>query len=408
MRLFIVISLIFSSSLLAENIDSFEARNAPIADFVSWVSKQTGLNIVLGAGVEGNVSVHVNSMKDDDLIFFFEQVMNSYGYSVVRDKNVYKVLLSSNVKLDHAYLLTRVYRLNHIRNTKAKSVIESYLSTTFHKETKKSDFQYNNTFVVVLMPTENSLMVSMTLEQERMISDFINDLDRPARQLMIEAVIMETDLGDQKEVGVNLATVLMQNGFSLVSNTSLAVDMPTRLLGGYTVYSSDGDLRGFVKTMSKSTDVKILSTPTIVVLDRERGYISVGQNVPFLISKETLNNGSTVQQIERRDVGVTLSVLPHVLDAENIIFDISQESSSVTSSTQAADIITNKRSINTVARVKAGQTLSLGGLISEEDRLTETGVPLLKDLPLLGGLFKTTKNDKVQRELTVLIKTNLL
>ena len=146
----------------------------------------------------------------------------------------------------------------------------------------------------------------------------------------------------------------------------------------------------------------------ILVTNNEQGRISVGQNVPFLVSKEVTDGGNTIQQIERRDVGVSLSVRPFVLGDGRAMLNILQESSSVTSSSIAADLITNKREISTVAEVHTGQTIVLGGLVSEEERKSQTGVPLLKSIPLIGRLFRRDTTQSVQRELTVLIKTTIL
>ena len=146
----------------------------------------------------------------------------------------------------------------------------------------------------------------------------------------------------------------------------------------------------------------------IAISVMERGHISVGQNVPFLVSNEVSENGNTIQKIQRKDVGISLSVTPHVLSSGQVILKINQESSSVTNSTQASDIITNKRSISTVAKMMDGETIALGGLVSEETRQSESGVPMLKDLPFIGRLFRSESKETVQRELTVLIKTQIL
>ena len=99
---------------------------------------------------------------------------------------------------------------------------------------------------------------------------------------------------------------------------------------------------------------------------------------------------------------------PHILSSWQVILKINQESSSVTNSTQASDIITNQRSISTVAKMMDGETMALGGLVSEETRQSESGVPMLKDLPFIGRLFRSESKETVQRELTVLIKTQIL
>ncbi len=119
------------------------------------------------------------------------------------------------------------------------------------------------------------------------------------------------------------------------------------------------------------------------------------------------DGGNTIQQIERKDVGVSLDVIPHIM-GEDVILQIAQESQSVTNSTAAADIITNKRTLQTVVKVKSQQTIVLGGLISDEEKVSESGVPVLKDIPVLGWFFRSEKTVHQQKELRVVIKTTVL
>jgi general secretion pathway protein D len=157
-----------------------------------------------------------------------------------------------------------------------------------------------------------------------------------------------------------------------------------------------------------NSNVKIVSKPYILVRDRELGQFLRGQDVPFLVSNEVTDGGKLIQNIERHNVGEILTVTPHVIGSNRVILDIHQESSSVADATQAIGFITNKRSISTVAEVSNGQTLLLGGLVREEERTVETGVPLLKDIPFLGALFRSEQTVKTQKELTMMIRTTLL
>lgn len=414
----IFIALLFfikSYSGIAYPLDHFEARQAPISEFVDWVSKQSGANIILGRGVEGTVSVHVKNLDSTEVLTLFSQVMQSNGYSVVQEEDLYKVIVDTDQVVPVTPLCTKLYKLNYLRNTKAHDVFNSVLmaaQTTMPSdgEDKKQVAQISVIkHSVDILPASNALLVSATKEQLKTLDEFVNQIDTDVRQVIIEAVIVETDLGNSEQFGINLATALTENGFSLISNSlGLTPDISSLDEGGHVVFSQGGDIRGLVNALVKDSHAKILSTPNILVMDRERGNISVGQNVPFLVSREVTDGGNTIQQIERKDVGVTLSVTPHVLESGQIVLQISQESSSVTNSTQAADIITNKRSISTVAKVGDGETIALGGLVSDEMRVSNSGVPLLKDIPWLGRLFRSESKDIVQRELTVMIKTIIL
>ena len=412
-RVLILIILSLSSIAQAKLLDSFEARKAPIEDFVNWVSKQSSNNIILGRGVEGTISVHVKNLDSTEVMSLFSQVMQANGYQVIHESDFYKVVIDKAQTVNIEPLETKLYQLNYIRNTKAREVFNSFLSVSSpsnkldEKELIAKVSIANHS--VEILPNSNALLVSAISEKITALDEFVSAIDKDSKQVMIEAIIMETDIGSSKNLGINLSSALSSNGFSLVSTTANAVSDLTKLsVGGSAVYSSGGDIRGLVTALINDENTKILSTPNILVMDRERGHISVGQNVPFLVSNEVSENGNTIQQIQRKDVGISLSVTPHVLSSGQVILKINQESSSVTNSTQASDIITNKRSISTVAKMMDGETMALGGLVSEETRQSESGVPMLKDLPFIGRLFRSESKETVQRELTVLIKTQIL
>lgn len=412
------VCIIHTPYIQAKPLDQFEVRQAPISEFVEWVSKESGENIILGRGVEGTVSVHVKTMDSKDVIPLFIQVMRSNGYMVDLDKDgFYKVLIDKEQTLKPVQIFTKIYKLNYLRNTKARDVFNSVLLAASNDTMDTQPQESENSVAAIatshhsvdFLPASNALLVSGTSNQIKTLDQFVSEIDTDVRQVVIESVILETDLGNSESLGVNLSSALAANGFTAITNTIDKVTSVTSLSeGGHLVFSQDGDIRGLVTAISKESNAKILSTPNILVMDRERGNISVGQNVPFLVSREITDGGNIIQQIERKDVGVTLSVTPHVLASGEIVLQISQESSSVTNSTQAADIITNKRSISTVAKVSDGETIALGGLVSDETRTVHSGVPLLRRIPWLGRLFRYDREESVQRELTVMIKTTIL
>ena len=144
----------------------------------------------------------------------------------------------------------------------------------------------------------------------------------------------------------------------------------------------------------------ILSTPNLMTLDNAEAKIVVGQNVPFVTGSFSQPTGTTganpFQTIERKDVGLTLKIKPQVSEGGTIKLDIYQEVSNVapTSVSGASDLITNKRSIETKVLVDDGHTIILGGLIEDNSNESEQSVPLLGQLPLIGGLFRYTAKNR--------------
>ncbi|WP_347366743.1 secretin N-terminal domain-containing protein [Vibrio vulnificus] len=392
----LLIAALLSSPVLASEPQLFESSNTPISEFVSWYSQQTGIKVILGQGVLGSVSFTAPDLLPAEYPSFFDSVLRSHGYYLVKDGGAYVVKISPEAIQPVKPAIVKLYRFSYVRNSKLVDLINSTLAAT---STDYLDDKKIENYTVELLPNTNALLVSGTLEQIEKLDNILSAIDVPQRQVFIEAVITETEIGNNNELGVNLKGAFDKAGF--VTNL---VNI-NRLKDNLFIFES-GDFTALVKAISGATDTRLLSTPNLLIMDRERGYITVGQNVPFLVSNESNDNGNIIQRIERKDIGVMLEVTPHVM-GNDIVLSINQESSSVTDSTVASDIITNKRTLMTTVAVKSGQTIVLGGLISDENRVTKSGVPVLQDVPLLGALFRSESTNKVQKELRVVIKTTV-
>lgn len=390
-------SFVLSSSSFAYEPTVFESKDTPIADFVSWFSRETGQTVVLGSGVSGSVSFTAPSLLPDEYASFFVSVLNAHGYTLQGDKGLYTVSIDSEkvIPIEPAY--PRLYRLKHVRNSRIVDLMASMLKATQSQSLESKPIQNYN---VEVLPTTNAIIVTGTLDQLEKIELLLDGIDRPQKQVFIEAIITETELGDSQDVGVNMEAVFKNAGF--VTQPTVVNKLKDNLL-----IFDNGDFSAMVKAVSTTKNTELLSRPNMLIMDRERGYITVGDNVPFLTSKQQTDGGNTIQQIERKDVGVSLEVVPHVMD-NFVVLQINQESSSVSDSSIAADIITKKRTLQTVVKVRDSQTIVLGGLISTEQRDSVSGVPVLMDIPLLGALFRSEGTENVKKELKVVIKTTIL
>ncbi|MBD3647550.1 MAG: type II secretion system protein GspD, partial [Pseudomonadales bacterium] len=185
------------------------------------------------------------------------------------------------------------------------------------------------------------------------------------------------------------------------------------------VENSDGfNFAIIVRALSKNSDVNLLSTPSITTMDNQEAKIVVGQSVPFRTGSSLTGGQGTVNPfttIQREDVGLTLEVTPHVHDGSLVRLEILQEVSSVNEDSLgaigangSADIITNKRTIQTTVLADDGEVVILGGLISEQIDKNNSRVPLLGDIPLLGRLFKSTSTKRNKQNLLVFLRPTVL
>jgi general secretion pathway protein D len=168
-----------------------------------------------------------------------------------------------------------------------------------------------------------------------------------------------------------------------------------------------------LNALSSVTDVKIISSPTLTVVDNKRAELRIGDQVP--ISSRTSQSSSetnapVISTIDYRDTGVILSILPRIGSNGRVILDIEQEVSTVAETTSSGiDSPTiRQRKIKTYVVVENGGTLALGGIIQERNNKNTSKVPGLGDVPLLGNLFRTKKNTSVRTELLILIRPHVI
>ena len=167
-----------------------------------------------------------------------------------------------------------------------------------------------------------------------------------------------------------------------------------------------------VRALESDNNANILSTPTLLTLDNEEGRIVVGQNVPFITGQYALSGAATTptpfQTIERRDVGLTLRIRPQISEGGSVRMQIMQEVSSVQNLTNVAGVITNKRALESTVLLDDGEIIVLGGLIQDSVSDGVEKVPVLGDIPWVGGLFKYRTRSRTKTNLMVFLRPTVL
>lgn len=271
----------------------------------------------------------------------------------------------------------------------------------------------------------NSVVLRGTSEQIQEAISLINALDQRPAQVMIEAAIVEVsgEVAERLGVQLGLADDLPKVGIAATSFgnsgvsfgnvlAALGVNQAAGLATGLTIGGTADNFGILVQALSQSTQANLLSTPSITTIDNKPATIVVGQNVPFRTGSFSTdgNTATPFTTIERRDVGITMQVLPRVTSNGIVRLDISQEVSSLVNSNVegAADLITNRRVIETTVQAKDGGTVVLGGLITDDNRAIKGKVPGLGDAPILGRLFRSKRNDQTRRTLFVFMRPTVI
>lgn len=271
----------------------------------------------------------------------------------------------------------------------------------------------------------NSIIVRGTAAQVQEIGQLVHALDVRRPQVMIEAAIVEVSGEIAERLGVQLgfgagpgtggiAATSFGNGGVSLQGVLAAVGAPATavLSTGLTLGGGTNDFGLLVQALSQSTSARLLSTPSVTTLDNEPATIVVGQNVPFRTGSFATdgNTATPFTTIERRDVGITMNVVPRITAGGVVQLVIEQEISSLVGANieGAADLVTNRRVINTTVMADNRGTVVLGGLITD-DRITgENRVPGLSDVPILGELFKSRNASESKRTLFVFLRPTIL
>ena len=274
----------------------------------------------------------------------------------------------------------------------------------------------------------NALVITASPDVVRRMKSIIRQLDIRRAQVLVEAIIAEISNNRTKELGSQMVVAGGDDGNVPVAVSNLGgasngilnfflEDFSSLSSPGFTVgVGSDSGTRFafLLNALGSDAATNILSTPSIVTLDNQEAEIVVGQNVPFITGQYTntgASSGSTnpFQTIERQDVGITLKVTPQINEGSTIKLEIEQEVSNLSASAESTtDLITNKRTLKTSVLVEDGEILVLGGLIDDAMRDTESKVPLLGDIPLLGHLFRYRSTNKEKKNLMIFMRPSIM
>jgi general secretion pathway protein D len=267
----------------------------------------------------------------------------------------------------------------------------------------------------------NALVISASASIYPSLRAVIQKLDIPRGQVHIEAIIAEVSLDTSEELGVQWlgreeGTAAFSSQFS---SSGASFDgarngiLPDGGVLGFGNISDNGlSVVALVSALAGDSETNLLATPSIVTLDNQEAEILVGQNVPFVTGETTSSSSDTTnpfRTIERQDIGVSLKVKPQINEGGAITMELEQEVSNISgTATNAVDIVTNKRSIQTTVQLEDGELLVLGGLIDETIVESEQKVPLLGDIPFLGALFRFKRETARKQNLLVFIRATII
>ena len=268
----------------------------------------------------------------------------------------------------------------------------------------------------------NQVIVSGLSDRRKEIINLIEILDKPTKQVFVEAVVAELSTSKAKELGLQFSGSSGKSGLTILNSNSLGANVG----GNISSFVTDGigitlgpganqisSIGALINIIENDGNSEILATPTLLAMNNKEAQILVGSNIPIITGKYTSNSSESAntpfQTISRQDVGIIFKIKPVIGLDEFITIEILQEVSELdTSSALASDIVTTKRAISTSAIVKTGKTLAIGGLINETTQYLGAKLPILGDLPGFKEFFNQRRVSRSKRNLVIFLKPTIV
>lgn len=408
-------------------------KDLEIAKVLQLLSIQSQRNIVTSRNVSGKVSADLYGVSFHEAL---EAILTPNGYGYEEKGNFIYVYTAAELqeKLDESRAtVTKVVRLNYISSNDASEFLKPILSAN-------GSITATGEVSAGFLPSasdggENSFAHSDTLlikdyeENVEEIMSILNELDVRPKQVLVEATILTATLTENNAFGIDFAVFANFDGLAdfvnplgavddLISGTNtgggggtaIASEVGNTATGdsGFKIGVTGSDASIFLRALDSVTDSTVLAKPNILVLNRQKADILVGERLGYLST--TVTDTSETQTIEFLDVGTQLSVRPFITEEGTIRMELRPAVSDGTTRLEGGFIIPDEVTQELVTNiiVESGQTVILGGLFIEDTTVGRSQVPVLGDLPFIGSAFKGQDDDFRRSEVIFMVKTTIM
>jgi type II secretory pathway component GspD/PulD (secretin) len=372
----------------AQNPVTLSVQNMDIKEVLSLLSGSRRLNILAAGDVAGQVSVDLHAVPFDQAL---RAVVALAGFVVQERDGIYFVRKPAGEENPANSILKeiRTYQIDYADPEKAVPVIQQILSPIG----KVSNYAPQRTLVVEDMP-----------DVLARVDALVESLDRPPRQVLIEARIMEARLAHNMNLGIDWSLFFKNaKGSGDVSVEGFTAPSGSGQEGLFMSWGG-GDFAAAIQSLEGVEDLNTLTAPRILATDGTAAHIIIGDELGFPVITTVEN--TVIQSIQFLSVGAQLRITPTIADDGNVLMEVHPELSNgvvqqgIPSKTTAE--------VTTKAMIRDGQTLLIGGLIRERDEKTRSGVPILMNLPVIGALFGKTTHTIQKSELITLITPHIV
>ncbi|OGS44920.1 MAG: hypothetical protein A2539_04390 [Elusimicrobia bacterium RIFOXYD2_FULL_34_15] len=378
---------------LPKDIVTLDFNNADIKDVFQILAIKTGMNIIYSDDVSGNLTIHLENVPFNEAMNLILQMQGLILQQV--GSNVIRIMTPATLAKERADAIqvSQVFRLNYSKAVDISGKISSIMSAEGQKVSLQTDER------------TNSIIVTSTPEGIQAALSLMNKLDVKPEQVVIEAKIVEISIGDTKDIGIDwsLTRDIMNNSNSRISENAQSQTPSQSQVGSFTFgyLRSDIELTARLAAAQSKGRAKILSQPRIATLNNMLAKIVVGGQIPY--TQTSIGSGGvSTTSTAFMTVGIQLEVTPTINVDGRITMLVRPNVSNVTRISAIGPETTTKEAETTVL-VKNGETIVIGGLITNNERKDASQIPLLGDVPILGQFFKSYHDDKQNTELIIFV-----
>lgn len=356
---------------------SFRLKDADIKNVLQIFARQLGINIVAGEGVSGKVSFSFTNVRPREGL---ESVLRAKGFDWFQEGDTLVVTSKKTV---------RTYLLEYAN---AKEVKEAM------------DLLMEGGDSVSALESYNAIMVKASTENINRIEKTIRDLDTPPSQVLIEARIVEVKWSDTGDAGVDLSYTRPQDSNDWAETKNFAGRKTDTGARGFFAHAITSNVEAFLSALQTQTGFNLISAPRITTLNHKKASILIGGKLGYKTA--VITDTGTVYTVNFLTTGTELKLTPHISETGFIRMEIEPKISegSVTADTPVESTTETKNEV----LVKDGQTIVIGGLVKNYETQTDYGIPILMNIPILGGIFRKTTISNEKRELMVIVTPHIL
>jgi type IV pilus secretin PilQ/predicted competence protein len=386
-------------------LKSLTLQNAEVHSVMSFLAEEGRTNIVVAPSVSGTVTL---SLKGVTWRQALEIITKTYNLATIEEPGYIRVLplqdylneltITQKHQADQKTLVTLQTDIISVKNGTAADLIKPLKASLSERGTVDVDQR------------TNSLIVRDIPENVARAKEMVKALDKETDQIKISAQLLEVETGTLSELGIDWSVIPSLKGSA---DGTIHSEMEINQKGNklvdedkvgnftYSTFQKDFNLEATISAMVKSNKAKMVAHPEITTVDNKEAFIQMGQKVPI---KQFDASGNTV--ITFVEVGTILKVVPHITSEGRILMKLRPERSSYQFDPNGVIINTNNAETNVV--VDDGQTAVIGGLTTQEETKLQKGIPILKNIPLLGYLFSYTKKEIVNHDLVIFVTPSIV